>query len=295
MAKSKSGGTRSYIRGRVGADVYSIGKTASGAKQQVVRSLAETVANPQTVAQMRGRMIMSTVMQAVSAFKPIIDHSFDNVPAGQPSISEFITRNYALVKADVENHPSGQNLFGLNEYHEKGVKFGFYNISDGEAILPTAVARNTLGFSITLPTTAVTVAGLKSALGWSEGDYLTFVQIEVGQDAGGNETYDVSFVRMTIKSSLSDETAISAANVNSLFDYEGSFVPTLELAENVISYSNETASGTDNGLIITKKTDAGYKHSKCVLAGTKGIAAWSDLVLPSYPVGNEMFLNGGDL
>lgn len=48
MAKSKSGGTRAYIRGRVGADVYSIGKTANGKKQQVVRSLAETVANPQT-------------------------------------------------------------------------------------------------------------------------------------------------------------------------------------------------------------------------------------------------------
>ena len=46
MAKSKVGGTRAYIRGRIGSDVYSIGKTSAGKKQQVVRSLAEQVKNP---------------------------------------------------------------------------------------------------------------------------------------------------------------------------------------------------------------------------------------------------------
>ena len=93
MAKGKSGGTRSFLRGRVASDVYSIGKDAKGNKQQIVRSLAESVANPQTLAQMRGRMIMSTIMQAVSSMAMIIDHSFDNVPAGQPKVSEFIKRN----------------------------------------------------------------------------------------------------------------------------------------------------------------------------------------------------------
>ena len=76
-------------------------KDGKGKKQQVVRALAETVKNPQTIAQMRGRMIMSTVMQAQSAMAYIVDHSFDGVPAGQPSISEFIRRNYELIKADV--------------------------------------------------------------------------------------------------------------------------------------------------------------------------------------------------
>ena len=71
MAKAKSGGTRSFLRGRVGSDVYSIGKDAKGNKQQIVRSLAESVANPQTLAQMRGRMIMSTIMQAVSSMSAI--------------------------------------------------------------------------------------------------------------------------------------------------------------------------------------------------------------------------------
>ena len=62
---------------------------------------------------MRGRMIMSTIMQAVSSMSAVIDHSFDNVPVGQPNVSEFIRRNYAAVKADVAAHPSADNLFGL--------------------------------------------------------------------------------------------------------------------------------------------------------------------------------------
>ena len=67
MAKSKNGGSRAYIRGRIGSDVYSVGKDGMGKKQQVVRSLAVQVTNPRSQSQMFNRMIMSTVMQGVSA------------------------------------------------------------------------------------------------------------------------------------------------------------------------------------------------------------------------------------
>ena len=120
MAKSKSGGTRSMIRGRVGADVYSVGRDAKGKKQQIVRSLAETVSNPQTQAQMRGRMIMATIAQALAALRPIVDHSFDNVVGARANLAEFTSRNYALIKSDVATHPSGNNYFGLNKWQEKG-------------------------------------------------------------------------------------------------------------------------------------------------------------------------------
>lgn len=135
MGKSKNGGTRSMLRGRVGSDVYSVGKDSAGKRQQVVRSLAESVANPQTSAQMKGRAIMSTVMQAVSALAQIIDHSFDNVPAGQPNVSEFIRRNYALIKEDVAANPSASNTFGIVKYGEKGAKQGVYVIAAGSAYL----------------------------------------------------------------------------------------------------------------------------------------------------------------
>ena len=87
MAKSPVGGSRAMLKGRIGSDVYSVGKDGKGRRQQVVRSLAEQVSNPRTQAQMEGRMIMSTVMQAVAGLSAIIDHSFDGIANGQPSIS----------------------------------------------------------------------------------------------------------------------------------------------------------------------------------------------------------------
>ena len=289
MAKSKSGGTRSYIRGRVGADVYSIGKDAKGAKQQVVRSLAETVANPQTVAQMKGRMIMSTVMQAVSGMAKIIDHSFDNVPQGQPCISEFISRNYALIKADVAANASGNNRFGLSEYHVKGVKGGRYVISDGEAILPASIRVQAYTLIVPELASTATIADFKAAIKWQDGDYITFCGID---DAGS-----FHYVRLKLNTALAD-TATVVASYATLFVQEGTDTLTVTLEDgdsgkNV--YAAYSSSVGCTGAIQTKKTDAGYIHSKCTLAGSYYDDACADVVLPSYPVGAEAFLNGGEL
>lgn len=289
MAKSKSGGTRSYIRGRVGADVYSIGKDAKGAKQQVVRSLAETVSNPQTINQMRGRMIMSTVMQAVAGMAKIIDHSFDGVPNGQPCISEFISRNYALIKADVTAHPSGGNSFALSEYHIKGVQRGAYTISNGDAVLPAgmSVQDNNLFF----PELAAdaTIAQFKTAINWQDGDYITFC----GIDSIGAFHY----VRLKLNTALAD-TATVAASIATLFEQEGTDTLTITLDSGSTGSSVMAAFPStviNNGAIQTKKTDAGYIHSTCTLSASTYAAACADVVLPSYPVGTEAFLNGGEL
>lgn len=289
MAKSKSGGTRSYIRGRVGADVYSIGKDAKGAKQQVVRSLAETVANPQTIAQMRGRTIMSTIMQAVSGMAKIIDRSFDDVPQGQPSISEFISTNYALVKADVAANASGNNRFALSEYHVKGVKQGRYVISNGEAILPASIHVQNYNLIFPELSATATIADFKTAINWQDGDYITFCGID---DAGA-----FHFVRLKLNSALAD-TATVAASYATLFVQEGTdtLSVTLEDGDSGKCVNAAYASSVGcTGAIQTKKTEAGYSHSKCTLGGSYYDAACADVVLPSYPVGTEAFLNGGDI
>lgn len=290
MAKSKSGGTRSYLRGRIASDVYSIGRDSAGKKQQVVRSLAEQVKNPQTVAQMRGRMIMSTVMQAVSAMAPIIDHSFDNVPNGQPSISEFIRRNYALVKADVADHPSEDNTFGLSKYQEKRCPNGKWLISDGKANMPSLVAQpesnfDRLVFGYISDTT--TIAELKHDLGWEDGDYLTNCFL------GGN---DLMFYRVKFASTLPDTTKITSENVKDVLEIEDPFgvVSTIQIFENAIRV-NTKVSGRCGGVIFTKKTADSFIHSKCVMNWSIDGAWTADVALPTYPVGEERFLNGGEL
>ncbi len=288
MAKSKVGGTRAYIRGRIGSDVYSVGKTAKGARQQVVRSLAEQVSNPRSQSQMFGRMVMSTVMQAVSGLKNIIDHSFDGLPTGQPSISEFIKQNYALIKTDAEAHPASGNKFGLNKYQEKGARAGSYVISGGALVMPSAVSYTDAEVYIALSADAHTVGDLKAALGLSADGYITIVII--------GDTSGAVFERFQIDPALADTTEISAANVGTLFVTEGTVSITPEYSNNAINFtpvlSNDDQSMT---VIISEKVDGQWKHNTATMKCSAGPATKADDALPTYPTGTAQFLNGGDL
>lgn len=288
MAKSKVGGTRAFIRGRIGSDVYSVGKTSKGARQQVVRSLAETVSNPRSQEQMKGRMIMSTVMQAVSGLQPIIDHSFDGLPVGQPSISEFIRRNYALIKADVAAHPSSGNKFGLNKYQQKGALPGVYVLSAGDLVIGESLSVSDTGVFITLTAAAHTVGDLKNALGISADGYFT---IAVIGDVSG-----VVFTRFHIDPSLADTTEITAANVGTLFITEGSSAITAGFDSNMVSF--EPALGNDDqsvAVILSDKVDGQWKHSESTMKCSSSPASNASVALPTYPTGTAQFLNGGDL
>lgn len=285
MAKAKSGGTRSFLRGRVGSDVYSIGKDAKGNKQQIVRSLAESVANPQTLSQMRGRMIMSTIMQAVSSMAAIIDHSFDNVPAGQPNVSEFIRRNYALVKADVAAHPTSGNTFGLNKYGEKGIKQGAYVVAAGSAIDLAGATLNGASKTLTIVLAAgATIADLRSKLGIGVEDYFTAVCIT----ADGKFLYN----RFHVSQSLASATEISASNINDVITLDGNVAVTLAFANNTITATFADFSA-NAGIIVSRKENATYKHNDVVLAAPSAPVYTSDDALPTYPQGTQRFLNGG--
>lgn len=288
MAKSKSGGTRTYLRGRVGSDVYSIGRDSKGKKQQVVRSLAESVSNPQTQSQMRGRMILSTIAQALAVLRPIVDHSFDNVIGAQANLSEFTSRNYGLIKADIAAHPASGNSFGLVAYKEKGAKQGAYVISDGQATIPAALVLTKASgiIAITLPADNITVGGLKSALGMSSEEYFTLV----GLTTAGAAAYE----RFRVNPTLSDETVIAAGNIGDVFAIEGNAVASIAIASNVISITLASVAG-DCAVIVSKKANGKYIHNEAVLGDGSNFDAPADAVLPTYPVGNENYLNGGDI
>ena len=288
MAKSKSGGTRTYLRGRVGSDVYSIGRDSKGKKQQVVRSLAESVSNPQTQAQMKGRMILSTIAQALAVLRPIVDHSFDNVIGAQANLSEFTSRNYGLIKADIAAHPASGNAFGLVAYKEKGAKQGQYVISDGQATIPAALVltKATGVIVITMAVGNVTIGGLKSALGMSSEEYFTLV--------GLTTTGAAAYERFRVNPSLSDETVISAENINNVFAVEGNAVATIGLAGEAISITMSEIAG-DCAVIVSKKANGKYIHNEAQLGDGSNFAAPADTALPTYPVGNENYLNGGDI
>ena len=288
MAKSKNGGTRSFIRGRIGSDVYSVGKDGMGARQQVVRSLAEQVSNPRSSAQMFGRMVMSTVMQAVSGLKHIIDHSFDGIATGQPSISEFIRRNYALVKADAEAHPKSDNQFALNKYQEKGILPGKYMVSNGSVLMPAHLHGDPTGANIALTAGTLTVGGLKDALGLSADGYFTIVLVSTSKGA--------IYSRARLDQTLADATPITVQNVGTLFSFEGNAPASVSLEETNINITLEKGEGAEAyGIIVSEKIAGAWQHSQCVLTLFAEAGTTADVALPTYPPGAQMFLNGGNL
>lgn len=300
MAKSKNGGTRAYIRGRIGSDVYSIGKNGKGERQQVVRSLAETVANPRTTAQMAGRMYMSTVMQAVHGFNPIIDHSFDGFAKGQPSISEFIRRNYALVKADAVAHPASGNMFGLNKYQEKGVKRGAWVVSAGNAQYPAAVTGANGGTPLAIAVgSTLTYGALKAAWGMTSEEYVTLICFHEAADYEESGAVVPFFCRLSIKENLDDATVLTAENALAAFNLEGDFTPAVRLSgENIMlngDNDDESELYGQQWSIVTRKENGSFIHSECKLTTSGGRKFAADVALPTYPSSSEQYLNGGDL
>lgn len=288
MAKSKNGGSRAFIRGRIGSDVYSVGKDGAGKRQQVVRSLAVQVANPRTSSQMFGRMIMTTVMQAVSAMSGIIDHSFDGVAKGQPSISEFIRRNYALIKADAIAHPASGNHFGLNKYQEKGIKVGAYQISEGALVKSAGVTCVNDQLAITFPADNVTVGGLKAAHPELVKGYITLVN--VGDSKG------FVFFRVSIKEGVADSTELTTVNMPSIFKIESNIEVTMTKETTYLKF--EISPMADNqayGLIVSDYVNGSWQHSACTLSSDASVDFNANTALPTYPTGTEQFLNGGDL
>lgn len=300
MAKSKSGGTRAMIRGRVGNDVYSIGLNGAGKKQQVVRSLAEVVANPQTTAQMKGRMIMSTIMQAASVLRPIIDHSFDGIASGQPSISEFIKRNYKLIKDDVAAHPASSNNFGLVPYQQKGMQPGKYVIAQGEASFPAGwTVASERGFALIPVGANPTYGSLKTGWDLAEGEYYTVYALDWIDINDKTKGVKLLMVRVALKANLDESTALTDSNAAAAFDIEGNVTPEITVSDGDLSIKFDMNSGGSlygsRYGIITRIQDGKKIHSTSYLISAGETGSASDQVLPTYPTGSQMFLNGGEI
>lgn len=292
MAKSKNGGTRAFIRGRIGSDVYSVGKDGMGKRQQVVRSLAEQVSNPRSQSQMFGRMIMSTVVQAVSALQPIIDHSFDGIAKGQPSISEFIRQNYALVKADATAHPATNNQFALNKYQQKGLLQGAYLVAKGSAVVPAALKTDSsLGFFVDGATQATTVGQFKALWGLNDKEFITLIGQKVNTQ-GALE--GAKFVRISFKFTVADATVITSEVLNAAATFEGS-VTASWVVDDEGAYLSAGMNLSNAAVIVSKVENGAYVHNTAYMKPGNIAYNPADEVLPTYPVGSQLFLNGGNI
>ena len=184
-----------HARGKVGDLVFS---RVNG--QQVTRARATVVKNPQTEAQMIQRILLNTIIQAYSRMSEICDHSFEGVPTGQASMSQFMKRNLSLLRERVAREhaegaffeeimafsPIGLNNFAMNEYVLSSGSLPQVDV-EVDAFVGGKVA-------ITIAGATMTYADVINTLGLQRGDQLTFI----GQEAYSDSRASFKFARVIL-------------------------------------------------------------------------------------------------
>jgi len=193
----------------------SLQKGANG--ETIIREVV-TPNNPQTVAQMIQRTLMSTVGRAYSAMKEIADHSYEGCKKGQQTMAAFQQYNLRLLRDKVEKavaegtdlyelyafNPIGMNLFVVNEYQ----------ISRGSLPVVTLTATSEEdalpGALMAMPEN--TYQSVIDTYGLQRGDQLTFVFINANQADRGHTFH---FARVILDPTNADGTqaALSSAFV----------------------------------------------------------------------------------
>ncbi|MFA1645530.1 MAG: hypothetical protein ACDS79_08615, partial [Enterobacteriaceae bacterium] len=313
----------------VGADVYQLGRTGAGSKQQIVRSMPEEVANPQSLTQMEQRMVLATVAAAFKLLKPVINHSFDGVTPGIASISAFRKMNFPLVRDFYLNDAAEGYQFSLNEWQERAALCGAYVVANGAKRFNTWAGG---GWKIEPGTSDVFLELLVDVPVKDNKIYLSdFKQAwQVGPDgivtvvgivATGAHSSRLGYYQLKLKQGLADNTVLatfpnsgedptSKVSVGDIFDIDANLSPVISMycvrdedtqiaifGPKLEGLQDADAQGGAYALIGAWKTAKGYAHNYARLDCTvTGSAHYRDnsKVIDTYPRGKSAFLDGGD-
>lgn len=169
MARSKQGGAWGFLRGKVGGMSYSIlgaDKSGSGKKEQIIRSLPESVKNPQTAGQTMQRMKLAPAQKFYKAFSELLSNAFQGIPYGDAS------RRYFMALAMKEEGPYVQK--GVDRFIPAAYVFSQGSLpSVGIEPFEGGATVITLANEVAEGTTTITNAEFAELLGVGEDYQLT--------------------------------------------------------------------------------------------------------------------------
>ena len=158
------------LRKRVGQVVY---RNRGGVN--IASARPASVKNPRTTAQMKQRMIFTTVQSAYKKMREIVDHSQEGVTYGAKTMASFMKMNLVELR---KNYANGAfNLKGnSNVIAPYAFKIATGSLTFDQKIL--AIGNNIVDTAFTLGEKTIatlTYSELLSMLGITKGDQLTFV------------------------------------------------------------------------------------------------------------------------
>lgn len=225
MARSNTGGTRGFLRGKVANDLYQVGHRADGTKVQLVRSVEESRINNNTMPQAMARMQMALCMGSLAQYKEIVDHSFEGVPYGQLSIAHFVHLNIPAIQDDCKNHWSDYFLW---DYPVKGTpepKAGSWIMSQGSLTIPSFITRHSTsdygensGILLNFGQANLTKGRMKEILSLADKDYMTHLAFAEGSVTRYSR---LVYFRLYLNPDFPDTEIITPQNYTQVFTYDG--------------------------------------------------------------------------
>lgn len=222
MGRGRVGGTRSLISGAVGAEIYYISKNSKGELEQVVQAKPESYARVNTREVAICKMRMSVIERAMGAFKEIIAHSFEGVPEGTESVSEWSRANISLVTQDMTEHWDSVGQFDYTRKDVGGATAGKYLMSRGSLRYSwTGIVRwqyrspYTFRFSTTYQQGSPTVGKFKESQNLETGDYYTMCLLVRGLSLADT---CARYIRLQITDKLADDVVLNEANAWDLWN-----------------------------------------------------------------------------
>ena len=160
------------LRKRVGQVVY---RNRGGVN--IASARPASVKNPRTTAQMKQRMIFTTVQSAYKKMREIVDHSQEGVTYGAKTMANFMKINLVGLG---KNYANG--AFNLKGNTNVIAPYPF-KIASGSLVFDqkiTTISENTVFTSLKLGSATIatlTYAPLLAILGVGKGDQLTFILV----------------------------------------------------------------------------------------------------------------------
>lgn len=194
-------------RGKVGDLVFT---RAFG--KQVVRSRAQSVANPKTIGQNTQRAILATIAKSAAALTPIVDHSWAGIAYGAESVRHFRKINMGLLRQQylaegvnpINLTPKGGTFVpNALKISEGNLPQFAFDIDHGEN--PAFPMSNT---PLTLGGSGISVSNFKDSYPYLQGgDQLTLVRVRKssGSLVDGDAIFAVSYDRIVFAPNAFDD------------------------------------------------------------------------------------------
>ena len=263
--------------------------------KQITKDRVYDVKNPRTEAQMRQRMLMTTIGAAYKTLKSIADHSFEGYSSGMQCMRQFNSRNLNRFKQAA----AAKGSVAFNEYKDGDIN-----------PMPFILASGSLpGFAFKFDETSnleivgekegadfATAEGIYAALGVQRNDLITFCTV-IGEGTTLNGVYSYKAERFNIVRLYCDKSGAvtKPADAFTISTNNDQASISMSTAGNAITINTGKA---DFGAVIqSRKNDSGWLRSDAVMIVDETVISGVKTAnqLATYPVGTELILNNGPM